>query len=223
MPVTIDLQESALTSLSRVLLELGLTADSDRQASLLHAHINSVSDWISTYCGGRRFHRTDGIVEKVAGRGGVRLRLSRAPILDVDTVLINGTEIDDYELETADAEKGLLYRAAAWPWETLGAGGLDQGPMPGEEKKNVTVTYDGGYVTRAQAASGGTFDGEDVTLPAAIEDACVELVVARWRAQGSDPRVISEQHESKSYTFMAGAMPVSVQAKLANYVRIAHA
>lgn len=222
MAVTIQLQASALTSLSRVLLELGLTPDNDKQDSKLNAYINSVSAWIATHCG-RRFHRQDGIVEKVAGQGGVRIRLSRAPILDVTTVLVGGSEVDDFEVEDEDARVGLLYRESGWPWVTLGAGGLDQGPRPGEEKKNITVTYDGGYVTRAQAAAGGDFEDEEVTLPAELEDACVELVIARHRAQGNDPRVISETHENRAYTFTAGPMPASVQAKLAAYARIAHA
>lgn len=232
MPVSVSLAANALTTLDRVLLELDLTSDGDKRDSLLHAYINSASSWLARTCG-RTFHRQGGgsgagaaaIVEKIAGMGTARLRVARPPIVgNPTTVKISGTALtitDDYTVD--DAELGWLYRSSGWPWSAKNAGGLDQGPLRGSESKDIEVTYNGGFVTRPQNAVGGVFAGVAITLPDDLEDACIELVVSRWKRKGEDVRVRARSFESSGYTF--GGTPVSpeVAAVVANYALIAQA
>jgi hypothetical protein len=233
VPVSVSLNADALTTLARVYLDLeGLTSDGDKRDSVLNAYINAASTWLARTCS-RTFHRQGGgsgaaaaaIVEKIAGMGTARLRVARPPIIGNPTsVKIDGSAItidDDYTVD--DAELGWLYRGLGWPWSAKNAGGLDQGPLRGSESKNIEVTYNGGFITRAQADVGGVFAGQTITLPDDLEDACIELVVSRWKRRGEDVRVQSRSYEGSGLTFFGAPVSPAVAAVVANYALIPHA
>jgi hypothetical protein len=234
MAVTVALRGHALTTLERVLAELGRNSDAGAIDSLLNGYINSASSWFSNQCG-RVFHAKDAITEKIAGNGRTRIRIARAPIVEITSVDVDGAALvldSDYSIWNDNSGHPLqpcqLYRQAGWPWQAARGPGLDTAGIPGEERQNITLVYDGGFVTRAQNAIGGVdgdtaFVGLPVTLPDDIEDAVMMLVTTRWRARDRDLRVQSTGFEASSRTFMGVLVPPEVAAIVANYARVAHA
>jgi hypothetical protein len=220
----VALRAHALTSLQRVLDELALDSDGGTQDSLLTGYINSASGFIARQCG-RTFQRADDIEEAIAGMGGTRLRVARAPIIDVTTVTVAGLILDDYSID--DAEAGVLYRQAGWPWCSAVGAGLDTEGIPGEEKRNVEVVYSGGYVTRPQSDTGGvdgdtSFVGEAITLPDELEDATIILVTTRWKGRGRDVRATT-RHSDVVITYGGAPVPAEVLMLLSNFAAIPHA
>lgn len=173
-----------------------------------------------------QLHYGAAIVERLAGHvGQLRLRLGVTPVLSVASVVLpDGVSlaVDEYQLE-AD---GSLYRAAGWPYTGLvRAGLLYDMPAAGSEAKTIVATYAGGWVTPAQATSGG-WAGPARSLPFDLEEACLQVVSALYRRQGSDPTVASESlgDYSVSYrapTGIAGLLPDTVLAQLERYRRLA--
>ena len=117
-----------------------------------------------------------------------RLIVSRPPVTSVVT--------EDIELEDADA--GLL---------------LVNGHIMLEGDKRE-VTYVGGFVTPQQAVD----DPElTVTLPADLEQACVEL--ARWlyTVRNADTTITSERVGDIAYTYAHPGLPDHVQDMIVSY------
>lgn len=219
----------ALTTLAAVNAELSLTADGGAVDNMIERFINGASERITKWCG-REFIRTDSIEEKVKGKGTNVIRLSRRPILAIDSIVISDSTVDadDYFIEDADA--GKVYRAAGWPNTAQRAPGISQPLVPGtEDASQIVVTYDGGYITPAQAATAGAwvtaglFAGQARTLPWDIEDACIRLVASRWRKRGTDASIEQASGQNSSHSFQAEHMPRDVMAMLNPYRIFPHA
>jgi hypothetical protein len=149
---------NALTDVANVQTRLRLAAGTD--SVLIEQLINEASAAIESYCD-RRFGYSAAVVEQLATRGDVKLQVSRTPLLSVGSItLLYGDSVvtvDPTEYELHDADEGTVYRKVGpWPWSARWQDGLnfDLDQQPGTERKNCTVTYATGYVTRVQAAAG---------------------------------------------------------------------
>lgn len=214
---------SDLTLPATVAAELagGVTSADSRLPRLIAA----ASAAILRHLNRPQLHYSAAYEETLAGHGRHRLVLGLCPVLDVTSVTIDGSTIsaDSYELE--DAEAGLLYRSARWPWTGYTRGGLppQTDRDAGSEEACITVTYEGGYVTPAQAAEVG-WAGPARSLPYDLEEACVQAVVNLYRRGGDAAGIASESLGAYSVSYRipdgaGGLLPDSVLAQLARYVR----
>lgn len=215
------LNSNALCTLATALDELKLSSDSGAQDARVERYINAASSLIARICN-RRFERADAITENLIGRGTPFLFVERVPVLSITSVVLDGSTLaaTDYELrEVSPGVDGKLFRRSGWPAKGAAMVGPTFGELPGYEAENVVLTYSGGWVTAPQAATGGAFDGETVTLPADLEDACVMLAATRWQSRGRDRSVSAQQNENAGYTFGGVPVPPEVMAILDGYRR----
>lgn len=214
------LAASALCTVAVVADELDIDSkDLQTHRARLERYINAASSLIALILGAgkaRQLHEAVVVVD-VAGMDDPTLILPHTPIVSIAQVAIGDDVVDADEYEIANADAGFLLRIGGeWPSEMLGRGGVVTAGRFGTERKNIRVTYTAGWRTPAQ---GGT-----QTLPAALEDACVQLVSTRWRSRGKDLRVVAETHAGgNSYTFGGVGVPPEVMAALGPFVRIANA
>lgn len=218
------LPANALTTLATVYDELTGDVATDNGGPIdlrLERYIRGASALVRQVCG-RDFEFAQAVVEKAAGYGFTFLYARRFPIVTLTQVKVNDGVLDasSYELRDAGTERSKVYRAAGWYWSASTAPTPEPLPVPGTEKRNIELTYDGGYVTPQQVFL-GTFPTR--TLPDDLEDAVVELVVSRWRGRGVDKRAVQESGQNKSITWGGLAVPPSVQAVIEAYAQIAHA
>ncbi len=181
-----SLATNALTTLATVKTELGI-ADASKDDQLSR-YINVISDLIADYCN-RIFYWEEDIEEAVAGFASNFLVVSRTPLLEISSIEYDGEELDatTYNIDTADS--GKIYRSTPWIWTARAEETPTQDPVPGSEKKLYTVTYDGGYVTPEQEGAPTPVR----TLPWVLEDACIRLVVDRYRGSGKPTNIKSEK------------------------------
>jgi len=213
---------NALTTLATVLDELKLTSDGAAQDARAERYIDAASAFLARECD-RIFERADAISEKKAGYGYNEIILSRRPVVAVTSVTVNGAALSssDYELrDIASGIPGVLYRAGGWSWSAESLRAISSPALPGSEDREITVVYNGGWVTPQQNAD-GLFSGAARTLPADIEDACVLLVASRWRGRGTDYRARSRTYEGQQLTFGGVPVPHEVEGVIAQYRMIA--
>jgi hypothetical protein len=156
-------QSTLLTTVRRVQEELGLSAGTDD--GLIRTLIVSASAAVSNYC--HRAFARESYVETTGGFGGIRLQLSRTPIVKLTSVYADTTLYTDVSI--MDSDKGWLYRrdgfaSTAQAYGGLAAGGsfLDQGyPLDRQEEPTFSVTYTAGYVLPDHARAGGTVSASD--------------------------------------------------------------
>lgn len=222
------LATNSLTTLATVRDELRLPDDS--LDDTLTRYINAATDAIERHCD-RSFYFQSSRIDKLKGQGTQFLVATKTPIitivtLTVDVPVIEGplVEGDGFVLQDQGTD-GIIFREAGWPWRTAIAGPITNDPANGEERDNITLTYDCGYVTPKQV------DDDQAlpvplnivrTLPYDLEDACVQTVVARYFAKGQDQRVKSEKLLSGSVTYRdnaegSGGLPSAVVAILEPY------
>lgn len=207
------LASNALTTLATVLDELGLSSDGGPVDARCERYINAASAMVAGHCS-RTFERSASIVESVRGRGGPVLYVGR-PIRNITSITLYGSAITDYVVEDADA--GRIFRAIGWPSTAAASDTIMGEPELGtEDPSKIVVTYDGGYVTPAQES----LPSLPRTLPFDLEDACVELAVARFRGRGQTKRAASEGYEAKSLTFGGTPIPLEILATLERYAFI---
>lgn len=219
--MAVALTDHALTTLATVKEELGVSGSGDDD--FLNRAINAASDAIRRYCD-RIFYYEEDIEESVRGFGQTRLIVSRTPIVGtISSITYEGTALDTTTYSVEDANAGIIYREYGFNWTAqLGGGALGEG-LPGTEKSSYVVTYTGGYYTPKQYDDDS---GEDRSLPWDLEDACIQLVTARYRAKGRDPRI--NQERLKSWQANYGTMttdrthqiPMAIRAILNPYKRI---
>lgn len=227
------LEIRALTQLADVKGELGITASTfdARLERLIHVATDLIEDEL-----GRILSYSAAVTEKAKGYGTPFITLERRPVIAIASVDELGTALAaaDYELvtdpNTGRGESGLLARKASttslgsWPWTASRRPDVEQDKLPGTEDRAITVVYSGGYVTPAQAASGG-WSGPARSLPHSLEQACIELVVSLYRGAGEDKNVTHEQVGPSGMSWGRGrdAMPEAVRAMIRPYARIAGA
>ena len=215
------LDASALTTLAAALDELDLVSDGGAQDARLERYIAAASDFLARECR-RTFYRADAIVEDLPAFGSAYILVSRTPVLSVASITYRGSTIAASDYSVRDAEAGMIYRAAGWPWSASRFPSITWPPVPGSEAAVVRVTYSGGYVTPAQVATFGTR-----TLPYDLEDACLAIVATRFSRRGRDLSVKSESLLSHSVAYAdgedGGMLPPIVRDVVARYARVHNA
>lgn len=199
--VTTAPERTALTTLERVKLELGIS--SDESDTILAAKINEASSDIEAHVS--RSFASAGVTERFWGGSGCTgyFILNHWPVGSIASVTVDDEVVDAGEYRL-DATTGQLYRLDAsgypsiWSW-----------------CKDVVIVYTAGY----------ELPGSDSpNLPAAIEAAAVELVTAYWTAKGRDPTIRAEDVPGLgSVTYWVGAvgeageLPPSVVSKISPF------
>lgn len=190
-----DLAANALTTLDAVKDELGITVDT--YDDYLTRKINVASSAIEDYCD-RSFGKAV-VTETFRAEGQLTFVVSRRPIVEVTAVKYDDVEIGDENYKIEDAAAGvirLLYGAADM---SLRARSVTADRLAGTARKLYAVTYTGGYVLPKDP---------EPTLPAAIDEACVQQVVSEYRQRGRDRAVVSERLMSWNATY---AQPSSAE------------
>lgn len=190
MPATL----TDLTLDATVASELGVAA----AGTVIPRIILAASDACRTFMNRSPCTYATAISEKTAGYGRNRLVLQRLPLVSITSITIDGTAVTASEYEIEDAEAGLVYREAGFPWTGIRRAGLSQDPMPGTEARDITVVYVGGWVTPAQNAADGALAR---TLPFDIEEACIQTCVSMYRRRGVDGSISSETLGAASVSY----------------------
>lgn len=215
--------DSDLTLPQVVADELGVGVGDTRLPRLIRAASAAIRGYLNV----DQLHYQAAFVESVEPRMvWPRLLLSLCPVLSVASVVLpDGTTVDASTYVLENPKLGFLWRSVGWPWTGLLQPGILQvDPMVGSAKPGIVVTYTGGWVTPAQAATAG-WAGPARSLPEDIEEACIQTVVARWHGGPMNPDVQSESLGNYSVSYRAapagGLLPVpaSAAALLDNYVR----
>lgn len=210
----------ALTTLATAKDELGIsdTSQDDRiERCILQA---------SAACQGftDRDFRKESTVERLQASGTRRLVLGRTPLASITSVVVDDETLDATEYEIEDAAAGLLYRENGWPRiDAVVVGSIARDPIAGTAKRDVVVTYTGGYVLPND--SSGTRD-----LPYDVEQACVLTVVSIYRGRGRDRAVASKGTGDASVSYRlpnqiigvgaGGVIPDEAAVLLAKYRRV---
>lgn len=210
----------ALTTLANAKDELGLTDSS--QDDRVERYILQASSACQGFTD--RDFRKESTVERLQGSGTRRLVLSRTPVVSITSVVIDGETIDASEYEIEDAAAGVLYRESGWPRiDAVVVGSIARDAIAGTAKRDVVVTYTGGYVLPND--SPGTRD-----LPQDVEAACILTVVSMYRGRGRDRAVASKGTGDASVSYRlpnsiigvggGGVIPDEAAVMLAKYRRI---
>lgn len=115
----------------------------------LQAVINALSAMLERECD-RVFRRIkygeggDKPAQLVQGSGRKLLLLHTYPVLSVERVVIDGSEVTDWKLIEELAEWGALYRRSGWPRREGSWGDLVADP-DGQPDYNIEVSYTGGF------------------------------------------------------------------------------
>ena len=201
------LSDGVLTLLATVKTELSISASTDD--TYLERLIETASDMIEAYCN-RTFSYTAAIVETVRSYGFTDLRVSRMPLKTITSITLDGSTVSSSNYTLHNANAGIIHSRYGWGWSAAVFQAAEYHGMKGTERAPYTVTYNGGFVCPAQT---GTRD-----LPYDIEDACIQLVAARYRSRGRDPYVTSETigaaSESRGGTATAESYGLPDQVKL---------
>lgn len=164
--------ETDLVELATVKEALGGPTGDDAYLTRL---IEAASDAIRAFTG--RILSRQVYVETVRAHGGPYLKVTETPVVDVDSIVVEGATVAaaDYSIEHAEA--GLLFNASGWQDTALRSGSWNLGGSiqnPGWEEPIYAVTYTAGYLLPGEVGR---------TLPRDIEQAAVETV-RQWYASG---------------------------------------
>lgn len=164
------LAANALTTVAAVEVVVGDGTFVDARIEQL---INAVSDAAEHHCGcsfGRTAVSTSD-PEYYTGTGRSLLILDRRPIVSIQRIRIDQSEITDYSRTPQYDKQGLLYRQAGWPRNVPIHGDLTSDPDVNLPKPNIDVAYTAGYIL-PQA-------GVTRTLPYDLEQIVIDEVVRR--------------------------------------------
>lgn len=217
----VALNANALTTLIRVHDDLGTKSTPEADRRITRA-INAASDAAERHCS-RVFRREDGIVEDVRGTQWHQIALKRRDILSITQITQNGAVIDPTNYRILSAGAGLVFNENGWLRETGKSHWITYDPIPGTERFNLEVTYNGGFVTQLQSdTKGGPFVGLPVTLPQDLEDAIVQWAVNREQLRGLAQGIKSASTLGESVTYGEGAfgMPEPTRIVLDRYQTI---
>lgn len=196
-------EATALTTLERVKMELGITGtDYD---DLLTAKISEASSDIEAVLGYRVARETVSEMFWDLEETLDYVLLDRVPVSSVTTVTLDD-EVQETTYYRLDGKTGALY--------ALDGNGYQSAWIVG---KSLVVAYIGGYLLPGQA-------GRD--LPPAIEAGAVDLVSMFWLARGRDPSLRAEQVDGVGRAEYwvgsvgaEGALPTSVLQKISPFAR----
>lgn len=196
-----------LTTLEAVKEELGIDQQDESQDSYIERMIGAASGAIARYCDRQFARRT--VTESVPGQDMPTVYLSLAPIVEIESVRVNGVEVDpgDYVIDYPD--EGALRRiGSVWPWSGRMMRFIDTERIAGSEVPNITVTYTGGYILPGD---------DDRDLPYELELACI-MAVSDWvQGRGTPRDAVRLQTEQVSVSFgqagSGGRMALSTTVK----------
>lgn len=209
--------DNALCTLTGVKLELGLTVAT--HDAVLERLINVASDAIASYCG-RPLHYTASLTEKVPGRGGQILLVTRTPIVTLTSIKLYATSVatTSTTLESStyrikDAAVGSIAFPGGVVWSAPHVpGAIEPALLPGAEDLVYEVAYNGGWVSPAQAGTR--------TLPYDIEQCALDSVVATWRRRGQYTGLQTESEAQDEAPLSGLLLPKAVLATLQRYRRL---
>jgi hypothetical protein len=198
--------DTALTTLERVKLELGIPDATTTSDSILQEKIDEASDDIEAALGFRLVRETavETFWHEQYDAAPEKLILNRTPVAAIASVVVDGVAIDAsaWRVDPNTGELFALCNGYPGLWVFC---------------QSIVVAYDGGYILPPAS---------NRTLLKGIEGACVDLVSMFWAAKGRDPtvRVIDVPGLMRTEFWVgavgeAGELPPSVVAKLAPYRR----
>lgn len=140
--------------------------------------INAVSAAVERYCGRGFAYRalTASAPEYYQGTGRAELYVRRWPIIEVERVRINGSEIEDYELTADMSLDGWIYRQIGWPILAAGYGDLTQDRDMSQQAWPIDLVYTAGYILpQYDATEDADYNPDSAArdLPYDIEEAVI--------------------------------------------------
>ena len=149
-----------LVSVDIVLDELSITDASPELEAKIQRYIDAVSARIEKITG--PLEAAD-YSEKYSGSGNTNLVLSHYPIIEVTTVKVDDSEIDNYEILKASA--GILYKEDIWERRAY-IEPLNMSPKGSSNQAllNIDIDYSAGYET----------------IPQDIQDIAVQEVIRKY-------------------------------------------
>ena len=211
------LTAQALTTLDTLKSELGITSSSDD--AYLERTIESASARLQSLLARLVYYQVD-IVETVTGSGNPFIIVDRAPIVSISSIEYDSGQGTSTEYESTlyridDAEAGTIERENAWWPDTRDFVNVTLDRLTGTRRRNIRVTYTGGWVTPQQAA-------DDVSLtrnlPYDIEDAVISMAVDSYRSRGRDTSIKSQKLLSASVSFDTGTSAGQYSALVQNVI-----
>jgi len=151
--------------------------------------INTATDFMENYCGGRRFKKTTYTDELIDGNGTQMLFTPQMPIISITSIYRHYVFTDD-DLYDSDYYKvylneGYIYRNAGW---ILGM-------------QNIKITYIAGY----------DFDTDGI--PPELENICNTLVSMKYESV-SKMGIKSEKIGQYSVTYLNEELPPAISGQL---------
>ncbi len=199
----------ALAELDTVKEALGISASTYDAllTRLILAATNAIEDYVGHIFAKQTY------TETVAGSAHPMLLLTHVPIIGTPEIISDNSPIIDFEVR--DRDVGSLYRTVGWAISGWVGWGAEPRRIQGTEDLNFSIVYEAGYVMPSE---------QDRDLPAAVEEACVETVVAWYKRKGRDPGVKSKKVGDLNISYSAAAMdalaiPASARALLSRRVR----
>lgn len=217
------LSSQALTTLAQAKAELGVTAAS--YDAVIERLIETASTAILEYVD-HPLHYEANFVEKVPGYGRQLLYVSRTPIVSITSIELlpsslsaagTGTTYASTSYTIRNAKAGIIFRLDSWDWTAFYEQRLASAPMkPGTEDYRYLVTYNGGWITRNQAAAGVGA----MTLPYDIEQACLWGVANLWRHRGREIHGQAETEDMAAIDWQSNVLPGASLRLLQTYKRV---
>jgi hypothetical protein len=203
--------DDKLTTLENVKEALAITDSLTDQ--FLDRQILRASRRIQSYLGRPLLLQTYQAV--LPSYGGVNLLLPFCPVVAVDRV-IDGTDTgtggDGIELAATeyrvDHAGGFLNRDYGWRWtRQIQHGSIGDVPQVDGEYHNWLVEFSAGYIGPNGTSSTGHYNtSTGPTLPADIEDACIELVKSAYHARSRSDDIASESVGDVSVSYRGPSM-----------------
>lgn len=140
------------------------------------------------------------------------LRLRRAPVQAVASVVVDGVTLSDSEWRI-DQEGGVIYRRDG-----------NGGPCRWIWNRDVVIVYTGGF----RLPEDDEYDaGDPFSLPPTLQAAALELLASFWSSRGRDPNVMEEENPGVArFRYWvgsvgdAGDLPPSVMSKISGFRRL---
>jgi len=176
------------TTLNVVKNEMNITGSS--VDALLVDGIRQSRDIITRFTG-REFAR-ETIQETMDSAGGLKLVVSRTPLISITQITDDGTTISSTLYSIDDSDAGIIFKETGWKNTQMAGQNVVQFPLH-EGKRDWSVTYIAGYIMP------GSTEGA-VTLPYDLERASIDIIKTFYFQASNDPTFKSEKVGDASYT-----------------------